>query len=148
MSLNLLDNLDYKGPKPDFNRQQYSNYEEMRNVLDSRMPRLYITYCLEDGKVYLYKKNNEVDPVTGKFRLFPENDFENFQKPVMPAASSIVVGKIYQYTGESNQDFNKGYFYQCVLDSSSGVYYWEAIDTCEPDAITTHEIDVLFQPGV
>lgn len=145
MSINIADNINYKGPKPDFERQQYASYEEMKNVLDSRMPRLYLAYCLEDEKVYLYNKDNAIDSVTGKFRVFPENDSNNIQKEVMPAASSLLVGKIYQYVGETNQNFIKGFFYECVLDSGSGIYYWDGIDISEPDSISNYEIDILFQ---
>ena len=42
---------------------------EMKASIDARMPDVYLAVCKDDGKVYLYNKNNEVDDVTGKFRL-------------------------------------------------------------------------------
>ena len=143
MAENLVDNLDYKGPKPDFTRQEYSTFEAMRSVYDSRMPQMYLTYCLEDNKVYLYNKNNSWDDVTGKFREFPGKDHGGIQKKRIPAASSEVVHRVYQYVGRTNDQFRKGFFYYCAIDA--GTYYWQEIDTCEPEPIITSDIDSLFE---
>lgn len=43
---------------------------QMAAIADSVMPEVYITVCSEDGKLYAYKKDNEVDANTGKFRLY------------------------------------------------------------------------------
>lgn len=42
---------------------------DMRDTLDARMPDVYLAVCKDDGKLYLYKKSNEFDDETGKFRL-------------------------------------------------------------------------------
>lgn len=42
---------------------------EMVSIVDARMPQVYLAICKDDGKLYLYNKNNEVDKDTGKFRL-------------------------------------------------------------------------------
>jgi hypothetical protein len=70
MAIKIGDNLNYAGVKPDFVRQQYATFEEMAAVRDNTMPPIYLAYCLEDKNFYKYDKDNEVDPVTGKFRLF------------------------------------------------------------------------------
>ena len=141
MALNLFDNLSYNGPKPDFTRQEYRTFEDMKRVPDVRMPQLYLAYCLEDQNVYLYNKDNEIDSKTGKFRVFL--DIDDIQKVVMPAASSAVLGKVYQYVGTSDNMFKTGFFYKCGV--SSGVYYWEEVVTCEPYTIPLIEIDNLFE---
>lgn len=143
MSETLVDNLDYKGPKPDFNRQEYPTFEAMRKVYDSRMPQMYLAYCLEDKQVYLYDKDNSWDDLIGKFRPFPGKNFKGIQKERIPAASSEVVHRIYQYVGETDDQFRKGFFYLCAIDS--GTYYWQEIDTCEPEPIITSDIDSLFE---
>lgn len=43
---------------------------QMKAVNDNVMPDIYIALCPDDGNIYLYKKNNTVDPDTGKYRLF------------------------------------------------------------------------------
>ncbi|MBR6403203.1 MAG: hypothetical protein IKS48_07445 [Eubacterium sp.] len=70
MAIKIGDNLNYAGVKPDFVRQQYATFEEMAAVRDNTMPPIYLAYCLEDKNFYKYDKDNEVDPITGKFRLF------------------------------------------------------------------------------
>lgn len=42
---------------------------KMLAMSDDNMPSKYFAMCMDDGKLYLYDKNNEVDPETGKFRL-------------------------------------------------------------------------------
>lgn len=44
----------------------------------------------------------------------------------MPSASQNNLGKIVQYTGETNEFFTKGYFYQLV--EKDGQYSWERIN--------------------
>lgn len=70
MAIKIGDNLNYAGTKPDFVRQQYATFEEMLAVRDNGMPQLYLAYCLQDKNIYKYDKDNEIDPVTGKFRVF------------------------------------------------------------------------------
>ena len=70
MAIKIGDNLNYAGVKPDFVRQQYATFADMLAVRDNTMPPIYLAYCLEDKNFYKYDKENEVDPVTGKFRLF------------------------------------------------------------------------------
>ena len=42
---------------------------EMLAVNDNLMPAKYFTICLDDGKLYLYSKTNEMSEETGKFRV-------------------------------------------------------------------------------
>lgn len=109
MAIALGDNLDYKGPKPDIARQQYELISDLASVKDVRMPQMYLAYCLEDEKVYLYNKNNEVDETTGKFREFTTGSSTQYY--TMPDASSSTVGSVIQYIGESDGTYNQGWFY-------------------------------------
>lgn len=45
----------------------------------------------------------------------------------LPAASSTLAGKIYQYTGTTNLQYTNGYFYECVNDG--GTYKWQQTNT-------------------
>lgn len=47
--------------------------KEMREISDSNLPDTYFALCKDEGHFYLYNKNNELDPVTGKFRLITES---------------------------------------------------------------------------
>lgn len=49
------------------------------------------------------------------------------QYTTMPAASSLIAGKIVQYTGTTTADYTSGYFYECVEDlENAGSYIWKA----------------------
>lgn len=68
MSINLLDSFNYKGKRPDFVRQQFGTIAAMKAFSDNYLPDMYLAFCLEDGKVYIYNRNNAVDETTGRWR--------------------------------------------------------------------------------
>lgn len=145
MAIELFDNLDYRGPKPDFVRQQYDTLEEMANVNENQLPPLYIALCLETGKAYIYNVRNARDSVTGKFRELTSGkggSEGSIQVTVLPQASGAVYDKIYQYVGENRNGLRKGCFYHCGM--TGGEYYWEQILTGDPAVITPKEIRRLF----
>lgn len=41
---------------------------------------------------------------------------DSFQKEELPTASEDYVGKIYQYVGQTNSNYTRGYFYDCIYD--------------------------------
>lgn len=43
---------------------------EMLNIKKPNMPSVYFCICSDDGCLYLYNKENTLDEVTGRFRLF------------------------------------------------------------------------------
>ena len=43
---------------------------EMLAMRDSLMPTVYLAVCKEDNSIYIYNKDNAVDPETGKFRVY------------------------------------------------------------------------------
>ncbi|MBP5422640.1 MAG: hypothetical protein J6Y78_09385 [Paludibacteraceae bacterium] len=143
MAIELFDNLDYRGPKPDFVRQQYDTLEEMREVIDNQLPPLYLAYCLETSKIYLYNVKNARDPVTGKFReLSTSSQSQSTQVTMLPLPSQAQYDRVVQYVGPTRNGLVKGYFYHCSVDSGS--YFWEQILTGNPEVITPKEIKRLF----
>ena len=44
--------------------------EEMKNINQNIMPDIYFALCKDDGKLYLYNKNNSFNDVTGYFSLY------------------------------------------------------------------------------
>lgn len=116
MAIKFADNLAYSGKKPDFERQQYETFEAMKAVGKNSMPELYLAYCLEDRKVYLYDKNNEDDPVTGKFCEFNgSGGGSDIQKAALPEAGESELGNIYQYVGLTGL-YTRGFFYECIYE--------------------------------
>ena len=43
---------------------------EMLAMKDSLMPTVYLAVCKDDNSIYIYNKDNSVDPETGKFRVY------------------------------------------------------------------------------
>ena len=58
------------------------------------------------------------------------DNFE-YQKRTMPTASSYYYNDIFQYVGNTNANYTKGYFYRCTRSGTSGggyQYEWTRID--------------------
>ena len=146
MAIKLGDNLDYKGSKPDFSRQQYETKEAMTQVKDAAMPQLYLAYCLEDHKIYLYDKTNDIDPITGHFRVFESGSGNSAQVTEMPETNAELVNTIVQYVGETDGNYTKGYFYLCADHESSEEV---AITTVEglKEAIAASNLSVPLKIG-
>ena len=43
---------------------------EMLATKDSLMPTVYLAVCKDDNAIYIYSKDNSIDPETGKFRVY------------------------------------------------------------------------------
>ena len=112
MAITFGDNLNFAGKKPDFVRQEYETFEDMRAVRKAQMPELYFAYCLEDRNFYKYDKSLDADPVTGNFRLFQSGSGDSdIQMDEMPTPGEEWVDKIVQYIGEDDGNFKRGFFY-------------------------------------
>lgn len=111
MAIPFSDNLQYNGVNPDFTRQEYATFADMKAVKKSRMPELYIGYCLEDRKYYKYDKNNDTDEVLGKWRIWSGGS--DTQVTQMPTPVENLKDKIVQYIGETDENYQKGWFYIC-----------------------------------
>ena len=60
----------------------------MLETIDAIMPQVYLAICKDDGKLYIYNKNNSVDPETGKFRLHSSEVSEDEISVKLPGALS------------------------------------------------------------
>lgn len=70
MSSILIDNFSYKGKKPLDDRKLFVTIAEMKAYPESQLPKLFDAFCEEDGKKYVFNKDNSVDETTGKWREF------------------------------------------------------------------------------
>ena len=43
---------------------------EMLTIKDSLMPTVYFAVCKDNHAIYIYNKDNSVDPETGRFRVY------------------------------------------------------------------------------
>ena len=66
--MEISENFSYVGPKQNFDRDNYATLAEMKAVSDKNMPSIFLATCEETGKLYIYKKTNTADSVSGKWR--------------------------------------------------------------------------------
>lgn len=144
MAVPFNDNLEYLGSKPDFTRQQYDTVAEMAAAKPKKMPELYIAFCLETRKVYLYNKKNEDDETYGRWREFGSGGTGGSQVTSMPVASSFELGNVYQYIGPTTESYTQGFFYICRSDELQESFWWEHLPTGDVSSISNEEIDELF----
>ena len=69
MAVQYIDNLSYKGKKPNFERDQFKTLAEMKAFSEADIDEGHSSYCLEDGKRYTFKSSNSVDSTTGRWRV-------------------------------------------------------------------------------
>lgn len=143
MAIAIGDNIKMNKPLPDFERQEYATFADMKAVKDLRMPDLYLGYCLEDRAYYQYDKQNEVDETLGRWRKFEPGAGTSFQVTVMPEPSATFAAQCVQYLGADTPDYTHGCFYECV--SNEGTYTWQALNLSEIASIPNEEIDDLFE---
>jgi len=62
------ENFSLKGKFQNFERDSYATLAAMKAVKDKDLPNIFIATCEETGKLYIYKKTNEVDETLGKWR--------------------------------------------------------------------------------
>lgn len=70
MALSFLDNVDYRGKKPNFARDLFDTIADMKNYSELYLPDVFVACCKETGKLYIFNRNNELDTDLGKWREF------------------------------------------------------------------------------
>ncbi|MBQ0036824.1 MAG: hypothetical protein KBT35_07910 [Firmicutes bacterium] len=71
MAISMLDNIGYKGQKPDNSRSSFATIAEMASYPETYLANIYVTMVEETGKQYMYQRSNTVDlehPELGKWR--------------------------------------------------------------------------------
>ena len=65
--------------------------EEMKNIHQNIMPNLYFALCKDDGKLYLYNKNNSFNDITGYFSLY---ESQVYADSITQEDIDLIIGKI------------------------------------------------------
>jgi hypothetical protein len=68
MGISIIDNFDYRAGKPNFTRDLFENIEEMVSFSEMYLPDVFEAN-VKSGDRYRFNRNNEVDPILGKWRL-------------------------------------------------------------------------------
>ena len=81
--LGIGDNFDYQGKKPNFARDCFSTLEKMKSYPETSIDPGHVSFCGEDGKLYQYLPDNEINEVTGKWRRLVDSILDaNSENPV------------------------------------------------------------------
>lgn len=70
--IQVADNFNYRGKKPNFDRDSFDTLKSMKDYSDNNIDEGHISYCIETDKYYKFNSNNDIDSTTGKFREFIE----------------------------------------------------------------------------
>ena len=68
MALSFLDNVDYRGKKPNFTRDLFDTVADMAAFNENYLPDVFLACNKEGGKVYVYNRDNSIDATLGKWR--------------------------------------------------------------------------------
>lgn len=65
--IQVADNFNYRGKKPNFDRGSFDTLQDMKNYSENSLDDGHISYCKETDKHYKFNSNNQSDPTTGKW---------------------------------------------------------------------------------
>lgn len=65
--IQVADNFNYRGKKPNFDRDSFDTLQDMKNYSENSLGDGHISYCKETNKHYKFNSNNQSDPTTGKW---------------------------------------------------------------------------------
>lgn len=68
MALQIGDNFNYQGQKPNFERDSFDSFAEMKAFPVTSVDDGHISYCAEDGRHYVFNSANDEDAITGRWR--------------------------------------------------------------------------------
>lgn len=70
MAYNFVDWVIYHGKKPNFERDAFETKAAMKAFNENWLPDVFMAICYEDHQIYLFDRSNDVDPETGRWRVF------------------------------------------------------------------------------
>lgn len=62
--IQVADNFNYRGKKPNFDRDSFDTLQDMKNYSENSLDDGHISYCKETDKHYKFNSNNQSDPTT------------------------------------------------------------------------------------
>lgn len=62
--IQVADNFNYRGKKPNFDRDSFDTLQDMKNYSENSLDDGHISYCKETGKHYKFNSNNILDSTT------------------------------------------------------------------------------------
>ena len=72
MAIQAIDNYDYRGRKPNFERDSFKRLADLKSFPETEVDEGHISFCEETGEHYEFRKDNSIDPTTGRWRKYKE----------------------------------------------------------------------------
>lgn len=137
MAVSMLDNISYKGKKPDNTRSYFETIADMVAYSENYLPDVYITLCGEDNNQYKFIRSNDEDPVLKKWRLLEGGsggDLSSYYTKTQ--INNLLEDKVNKVSGKdlSTNDFTDEYK-QKVDDNEN------AIETLNGDSSVVGSVD-------
>ena len=98
MSIQINNNFNYKGSKPNFERDRFETLELMRSVDERSLDNGHISYCEETGLHYVFKNTNTNDYVLGKWREYSGSNSKILQVKNVITSETIGSTEIINYS--------------------------------------------------
>ena len=98
MSIQVNSNFNYKGSKPNFERDRFETLELMRSADERSLNNGHISYCEETGLHYVFKNTNADDYMLGKWREYSGSNSKILQVKNIITSETIGSTEIINYS--------------------------------------------------
>ena len=98
MSIQVNSNFNYKGSKPNFERDRFETLELMRSADERSLDNGHISYCEETGLHYVFKNTNADDYMLGKWREYSGSNSKILQVKNIITSETIGSTEIINYS--------------------------------------------------
>ena len=132
MSIQVNSNFNYKGSKPNFERDRFETLELMRSADERSLDNGHISYCEETGLHYVFKNTNADDYMLGKWREYSGSNSKILQVKNVITSETIGSTEIINYSLLTS-DISELKANQLIYDTNGIVAKIHSIDITNGD---------------
>ena len=132
MSIQVNSNFNYKGSKPNFERDRFETLELMRSADERSLDNGHISYCEETGLHYVFKNTNTNDYMLGKWREYSGSNSKILQVKNVITSETIGSTEIINYSLLTS-DISELKANQLIYDTNGIVAKIHSIDIASGD---------------
>ena len=132
MSIQVNSNFNYKGSKPNFERDRFETLELMRSADERSLDNGHISYCEETGLHYVFKNTNADDYMLGKWREYSGSNSKILQVKNVITSETIGSTEIINYSLLTS-DISELKANQLIYDTNGIVAKIHSIDITSGD---------------
>ena len=132
MSIQVNSNFNYKGSKPNFERDRFETLELMRSADERSLDNGHISYCEETGLHYVFKNTNTNDYMLGKWREYSGSNSKILQVKNIITSETIGSTEIINYSLLTS-DISELKANQLIYDTNGIVAKIHSIDITSGD---------------